>query len=516
MPKTIKFKTWDLTKETPPALGDAVEFRPREEWDSFPADSDVPKVNYTFNRLYIDRYPNCSHYIGKLFVSDFYFPGLVVYADLHKMLSGMTVQAPFGRFGCFDGDIPSPKEARWESLQTRLPYHLLRNWAAKTKAKELTVESRLIQRSPSDFVALQLFRTDSKREAPIGVDIISSAATLNTEIKDVSPAGTHGMVGKHLMTRWGKPLFSDYIDHELADPFLLYDPEKHVFELYAPGNDKPKTVSMFPMEFPEVGDWYCQHIMNSRTYPLVVIFESNWGFDRNKLLPPFTKGGNSPYCMGEAWRPFFQKTDSPVRRTIIYNLETQKIEWEIRGVVINATLIDVNKLLIDGVTKNGRFGCSIVSDGNELVFIPYDTYLYREHSLFLRLSLLESNGQLLPRSPHVLTDAMIGTDSISIVDFDSMSLTRLSSLDNTTFHPQDDDIVVLGSKPYIREGTQYRDFFLMEGKCATHPAHFLKKVSVPSKLLGDLKGKSFAWVTERGLEIVVGKERAYIVRGVMN
>ncbi|MDZ7814552.1 MAG: hypothetical protein U5N86_00700 [Planctomycetota bacterium] len=64
-PETIEFETWDLTKETPPALDDGIQVKPRDEWNSYPDGAETPKVNYSFERIHTGGSPDCVELVPK-------------------------------------------------------------------------------------------------------------------------------------------------------------------------------------------------------------------------------------------------------------------------------------------------------------------------------------------------------------------------------------------------------------------------------------------------------------------
>jgi hypothetical protein len=99
-----------------------------------------------------------------------------------------------------------------------------------------------------------------------------------------------------------------------------------------------------------------------------------------------------------------------------------------------------------------------------------------------------------------------------------MTVSRLKSevqLDTAAFPPLcHDDVIALVSTEFTNDDSRFRQILILSGKNAKHPYSLLTAVTVPAGLLPAKEKQSFAGVTERGLEIVVGT-RAYLVKGVV-
>jgi hypothetical protein len=270
--------------------------------------------------------------------------------------------------------------------------------------------------------------------------------------------------------------------------------------LYGENLKLVKEVPLFPKKYPKINIWHSPKLMPARSFPHLLIFEDNWGFDREKLLPPFIRPGMN---YSTAWNEHYTLSDNPNRRTIVYNVLTEKIEWEFNG-IFSAELLAQNLVRIPNVVKSGKVGCSLVRGGEEIAFLPYASFLPKKYYHFLncssQISASRDYGHMW--SPYAFSDCIIGTDRFSVIDYENMLLKRPAlnaPLDNKTFYPIVIDLITLTTGEYKKDGLVYRDFIILSGKRAKHPFTVMKIVTVPTKDIGKVEGNCFAWMSVRGL-----------------
>lgn len=512
---TLKFSEWHFDKELPPLLSDAAEAsKAKAEWDSYPNGAKLPVKNFAYLSGF-STYEGAMEELGKTFYSRHLYPEMDDFAAIDSFLSTCNAsreQSPLGKYS----DRPEMNFDGWEPIAKHIKF-----WTCIEPLKTIIPEihSRFsIPVGVDTYLFLKVMISDYAASPPPYVHPILSTVTADFSVTPAKVECGNRFPDRDFVTSWGREPYSGYENHQSYNYFLLSNRKTGDLELYGEDAKLIKVVKLFPKKYSDTNIWHCPTTMLPRTYPHVLVFEDNWGFNRNLNLPPFRDTSMHPSPMGSKWWPFFIPSDKPARRTLVYNVLTEKVEWEISG-LFSVELIASDLIRVPNVVKNGHMGYSLLNLTGECAFIPYGSFISQDYIQFLDATAqaTDRSAYLECRSPYAYSDLVIGSNSFSLVDYKDKVLKRpilAAPLDTESFLPENTRIIVTTTKEYQSDGVACRDFLLLSGREATHPFQILKRITVPVQITGEVKGTCFAWMTKRGLEIMVNG-KVSLVRGVL-